>query len=59
VELSAKFQEELGLETESGDIEQLPESIQHYLDSSPFEVRVSSTQFSILLELSCLLIAQT
>jgi complement component 1 Q subcomponent-binding protein len=56
VELATKFQDELGLETESGDIEQLPESIQHYLDSSPFEVRASSTQLPILLELSFLLI---
>ena len=40
VELAAKFQDELGLETENGDTEQLPESIQYFLDNGPFEVRL-------------------
>ncbi len=40
VELAAKFQDELGLETENGDTEHLPESIQYFLDNGPFEVRL-------------------
>lgn len=38
VELAAKFQEELSLETESGETEELPESVKYFLDNGPFEV---------------------
>lgn len=38
VELAAKFQDELALETESGETEKLPESLKFFLDNGPFEV---------------------
>ncbi|OAL71722.1 mitochondrial glycoprotein [Trichophyton violaceum] len=38
VELAAKFQEELALETESGETEELPESVKYFLDNGPFEI---------------------
>ncbi|KAF3479964.1 suaprga1 [Arthroderma uncinatum] len=38
VELAAKFQEELALETESGETEELPESLKYYLENGPFEI---------------------
>lgn len=41
-ELSAKIESELQLEREMRDSEKLPSSIQDYLDSSSFEVSLSS-----------------
>ncbi|KAK2873792.1 hypothetical protein FQN49_002072 [Arthroderma sp. PD_2] len=38
VELAAKFQEELALETESGETDQLPESVKYFLENGPFEI---------------------
>ena len=40
-ELSAKIESELELEREMRDSEKLPSSLQDYLDSSDFEVRLS------------------
>lgn len=37
-ELSAKFQDELGLEKESAESEKVPESVQTFLDSKVFDV---------------------
>lgn len=43
VELAAKFQDELALETESGETEKVPESLKFFLDNGPFEVQLFST----------------
>ena len=51
VELAAKFQEELALETESGETEELPESVKYFLDNGPFEVNIHSL-FAIELALT-------
>lgn len=39
-ELSAKFSSELEMEKEMRDPDELPESIQDYLENAPFEVRL-------------------
>jgi len=49
VELAAKFQDELGLETDNGDTEQLPESIQYFLDNGPFEIRDNPGQEEVVM----------
>ncbi|WEW60140.1 Mitochondrial acidic protein mam33 [Emydomyces testavorans] len=39
VELAAKFQDELALETETGEADNLPESVQYFLENGPFEIQ--------------------
>ncbi|EAS34509.1 regulatory protein suaprga1 [Coccidioides immitis RS] len=39
VELAAKFQDELALETETGEADKLPESLKYFLENGPFEIQ--------------------
>lgn len=49
VELAAKFQDELALETESGDNNKLPESLKYFLDNGPFELQDKAGQEEVVL----------
>ncbi|KAK2747284.1 hypothetical protein FQN57_002182 [Myotisia sp. PD_48] len=49
VELAAKFQSELALETESGETDQVPESLKYFLDNGPFELRDTAGEEEIVL----------
>ncbi|EEP81323.1 hypothetical protein UREG_06188 [Uncinocarpus reesii 1704] len=49
VELAAKFQDELALETESGEVDKLPESLKYFLENGPFEVKDTPGEEEVVL----------